>query len=152
MLFNHFLVRIITPVYHVRMGSTRMRAPKWAASGMGHWKRLIKISDGTDCYYCINNMTCSIYVYFYSVVHVTISNILFSIMSSVYLVTLTDTCYTSCGDTLFMYTYTLHSMYSFSYTLQTLLLYNLNTVVWIFCILHIYMFIFITISLYYCYY
>jgi len=24
---------------------------------MGHWKRLIKISGGTDGYYCINNMT-----------------------------------------------------------------------------------------------
>jgi len=34
-----------------------------AGSGMncqwhGHWRRLIKIPGGADCYYCINHMTC----------------------------------------------------------------------------------------------
>ena len=30
--------------------------------GMGHWKRLIKIPSGADCYYCINHMTYSTHV------------------------------------------------------------------------------------------
>ena len=47
---------------HIWMGLTGVRAPVWTASGMGHWKRLIKIPCGTDCYYCINNMTCPIHV------------------------------------------------------------------------------------------
>ena len=54
-------------------------------------------------------MTCPIYAYYYSVILVAIPDILST--SLVYLVTLPDTCYTSCGDTLFMYTYTLHFMY-----------------------------------------
>ena len=57
-------------------------------------------------------MTCPIHVYYCSFVLVTIPDILTNIMSPVYLVTLPDTCYTSCINTLFMYTYTLHSMYS----------------------------------------
>ena len=47
----------MVPVGHVRMSSTGVRAPVWTASGMGHWKRVIKIAGGTDCYYCINDMT-----------------------------------------------------------------------------------------------
>ena len=78
---------------------------------MGHWKRLIKITGGTDCYYYINNMTCLIHVYYCVVVLVTIPDIFSTIMLSVDFATLPDTCYTSCGDTLFMYTYTLHCMH-----------------------------------------
>ena len=63
---------------------------------------------GTDYYYCINKMTCLIHVYYCSVVLVIISDILSIIMPPIYLATLLDTCYTSCGDTLFMYMYTLH--------------------------------------------
>ena len=77
---------------------------------MGHWKRLIKILGGTDCYYCINNMTCLIHVYYCVVVLVTIPDILSTIMLPVDFATLPDTGYTSCGDILFMYTYTLHCM------------------------------------------
>ena len=77
---------------------------------MGHWKILIKISGGTDCDYCINNMTYLIHVYSCLVVLVTVPDHLSSIMLHVYFVTLPDTCYTSCGDTLFMYMYTLHCM------------------------------------------
>jgi len=64
-------------------------------SGMEHWKRLIKISCVTDYYYCINNITCLIHVYYYSVVPVIIPDILSFIMSHVYLVTVSDTYYTS---------------------------------------------------------
>ena len=59
-------------------------------------------------------MTCPIHVYYCSVIFVTIPDILSTILSLVYLITLPDTCYTLCGDTLFMYTYTMHSMYSIS--------------------------------------
>ena len=114
MLVIHSLAQKMVPVYHVRMDSTGMRAPVWTANGMGHCKRLIKISYGIDCYYCINIMTCLIHIYYCSIVLITISNILSTIMSPVYLVTLPNTCCTSCGDTLFMYTYTLHSTYSVS--------------------------------------
>ena len=55
--------------------------------------------NGVLHYYCINNMTCLIHVYYCSVVLITIPDILYTIMSLVYLVTLSDTCYTSCGDT-----------------------------------------------------
>ena len=81
---------------------------------------------GTDCYYCINHMTCLIHVYYCLVVLVTTPDHLFAIMLHVYVVplsgtcytfcggilltTLPDACYTSCGDILFMYTYTLHCM------------------------------------------
>jgi len=108
------LVWIMVPVCHVRMGSARVQVSVWTASGIGHWKRLIKITGDTDCSYYINNMTYPIHVYYCSVVLFTILDILCSIMSHVYLVIFHDTCYTSCGDTLFMYTYTLHSMYSVS--------------------------------------
>ena len=77
---------------------------------MGHWKRLIKIPGGTDCYYCINNMTCLIHVYFCVVVLVTFPDMFSTIMLPVDFATLPNACYTSCGDTLFMYTYTLHCM------------------------------------------
>jgi len=54
----------MVPIGHVRMGSTGVRAPVWTASGIRHWKRLIKIPGGTDCYYCINDMTwLSCYMY-----------------------------------------------------------------------------------------
>ena len=59
-------------------------------------------------------MTCPIHVYYCSVVHVTILDILSIILSPIYLVILLDTCYTSGNNTLFMYTYTLHFMYSIS--------------------------------------
>ena len=93
------------------MGSSGVRVLVWTASGMEHWKKLIKISSDTDCYYCINNMTYSIHVYHRSIILVTIPDILFIIMSHVYLVTLSDTCYTSCGDILFMCAYDVHSTY-----------------------------------------
>ena len=79
---------------------------------MGHWKRLITIPCGTDCYYCINNMTCLIHVSYYVVVLITVPVMLSTIMLPVDFATLPDTYYTSCGDTLFMYTYTLHCKYS----------------------------------------
>ena len=118
---------------------------------MGHWKRLIKISGGTDYYYCIKNMTCLIHACYCSVVLVIIFDIPSIIMSQVYLVTLPDTCY--------IYVVTPYSCTCilcipcilFHVSLQILLLYNHNTVVWLFCILHIYMFIFITTPLCYNY-
>ena len=45
---------------------------------MGHWKRLIKISGDTNCYYCINNITYSIHVYYCPFILVTLSTILFA--------------------------------------------------------------------------
>ena len=80
MLFDHSLVWIMVPVDHVRMGSTGVRAPVGTASGMGHWKRLIKIPGGTDCYYCIKNMTCLIHIYYCIVVLVTVPEHLSVIM------------------------------------------------------------------------
>ena len=59
----------------------------------------------------INNMTCLIHVYYCLVVLVTIPDNLSAIMLPVYFVTLSDTCYTFCYGTLFMSTYTLHTMY-----------------------------------------
>ena len=96
------------------MGSTGVRAPVGTASSMGQWKRLIKIPCGTNCYYCINNRSFPRHVYYYSVVLITIPDILSTIVSLLYLVTLYIICYTSCSDTSFMYTYALHSMYSVS--------------------------------------
>ena len=106
-------------------GLARVRAPVWTASGIGHWKRLIKIPDDTYCYYCINNMTCSIHIYYYPFILVSFSGILFTVMSHVNRVTLPDTCYTSSGDTLFMLMNTLHFMYFLFYvfSVNTLLLY-----------------------------
>ena len=75
---------------------------------MGHWKRLIKIPGGTDCYYCINDMTCLIHVSYL----VTVPDQLSAIMLHVYFVTLPGTCYTFCGGILLMYMYTLHCIYS----------------------------------------
>jgi len=99
---------------------------------MGHWKRLIKIPGDTDCYYCINNMTCLIHVYYCLVVLVTVRDKLSAILLPVYFVTLPGTCYTFCGGILLMYMYTsaLH-IFCFLYTLQTSLLYMHNTVLWL---------------------
>ena len=121
-------------VCHIRMVSARVRAPVWTVSGMWHWKRLIKILGATDCYYCINNMTYSIHVYYYSFILVTFPAILFTIMSHVYFAPLVFFTYT-----LFMYIYTLHFIYSLYhvFSVDTLLLYNHNTIVWLFCVLHV---------------
>ena len=71
---------------HVRMGSYGVRAPVWTDSGMRHWKRLIKIPGGTDCYYCINNMTCLIHVYLLlCLVHVTLSVVAYYACSALHL-------------------------------------------------------------------
>ena len=104
----------MVPVGHVRMGSTGVRAPVWTASGMGHWKRLTKIPGGTDCYYCINHMTCSTHVYYCPFVIVTIAAMLFAIMSPVYHVTFSDIRYIPCGTMRFMYMYTMHCIWSVS--------------------------------------
>ena len=117
---------------------------------MGHWRRLIKIPGGTDCYYCINHMTCLTHVYYCPFIFLLfLSDMLSTIMSPVYLITLSYICYTPCGNVLFMHTYTLHCIYSaFMYTLQTSVQYMHNTVVWLCCILHTCMFISITSPLY----
>ena len=104
----------MVPVGHVRMGSIGVRAPVWTASGMGHWKRLIKIPGGTDCYYCINNMTCLIHVSYCLVVHVPVPDHFVVIMLPVYVVTLPVTCYTFCGGILLTYMYNLPCIYSVS--------------------------------------
>ena len=70
----------MVPVYHVRMSSTGVRAAVWTASGMGHWKRLIKIPGGTDCDFLINNMTCLIHVCYCLDVLVTVPDHLSAIM------------------------------------------------------------------------
>ena len=114
LVIGYSLVWIMAPVCHIRMGSTGVRAPVWTFSGMGHWKRLIKIPGGTDCYYCINNMTCLIHIYYRLVVLIPIPDNLSTIMLHVwpvYFIPLPDTCYTFCGSILLMYTYTLHFMY-----------------------------------------
>ena len=82
---------------HVRMGSTGVRA---------------LVLGGTDCYYCINHMTCSTSVYYCPFIFVTIPDMLFTIMSLVYLVTLSDIRYTPCGTMWFMYMYPLHCKHS----------------------------------------
>ena len=121
MLFGHSLIRIMVPVCHVQMGSSGVRAPVWIASGVWHWKRLFKISDGTDYYYCINHMTCSIYVYYCSYILVTLSAILFIIMSHVYFAFSVFS-----ADMLFMYTNSLHFMYFLFHVFpaDTLFMYN----------------------------
>ena len=113
----------MVPGGHVRMGSTGVRAPVWTTSGMRYWKRLIIIPGGTDCYYCINNMTCLIHVFYCLVVHVPVPD---HFASSCYLymllpylfhaihfvasysctclsVTLPGTCYSFCGGILRMF-------------------------------------------------
>ena len=92
-----------TRMYHIRIGSTRVRAPVWTASGMGHWKRLNKISSRTDCYYCINHMTCPVHVYYCPFILVTVLDILSTTISCVYLALHVET-QLSC-------TLTLHFMY-----------------------------------------
>ena len=83
---------------------------------MGHWKRLIKIPGGTDCYYWITNMTylrhvcycnmiCLIHVFYCLVVLVAVPD---------HPVTLPSTCYTFCSGIILMYMYTLHCIYSVS--------------------------------------
>ena len=113
---------------------------------MGHWRRLIKIPGGTDCYYCLKNMTCLIHVYYCVVVLVTVRIILSTIMLPVDFATLLDTCYTSCGDALFMYMYTMHCMPLVPvYPIDTISVcsHRYRMVAYF-----IYMFIFITSSLY----
>ena len=100
LLFGHSLIRIMVPLCHVQMGSARVRALVWTISGMRHWKRLIEIPGGTDCYYCINNMTCLLHVYYCFVVLVPLPDTLSTIMLHVYTVTLPSTCYTFCYSTL----------------------------------------------------
>ena len=79
---------------------------------MGHWKRLIKIPGGTDCYYCINNMTCLIPVYYCIVVLVTVPDHLSATHAHVYFVPLSGSYYTFCCGTLLMYIYVLYCIYS----------------------------------------
>ena len=79
---------------------------------MRHWKRLIKIPGGSDCYYCVKNMTYLLHVYYCLVVLVTVPDHLFAIMLHVYVVPLPATCYAFCGGILLMYMYTLHCLYS----------------------------------------
>jgi len=69
---------------------------------MGHWKRLIKIPSATDCYYCIKNMTCLIYVSYCVDILVTVPDYLFAIMSPVYHVTFSDIRYIPCGSMRFI--------------------------------------------------
>ena len=110
------------------------RDPAWTASGMDTGRDWLKILGDIDCYYYINHMTCSIHIHYCSFIFVTLSTILFTIMSHVYF---TFSIFSI--DTLFMYTDTLHSMYSLFhvFSVDTLLLYNLNTIVWLFCVLHV---------------
>ena len=58
-------------------------------SGMGHWKRMIKISGGTDCYYCINDMTCLIHVCYLVTVPDNLSDIILPVYLLLYLVHVT---------------------------------------------------------------
>jgi len=123
----------MVPVGHVRMGSTEVRAPVWTDSSMGHWKRLIKIPGGTDCYYCIIIMTCLIHVYYCLVVLVTVPDHLSAIMLYVYCVT----CYMLhflWWHTTHVHVYSALHIFRFLYTLQTSVLYTHNTVLWLYCI------------------
>jgi len=104
------------------MSSTGVRAPVWTASGMGHWKRLIKIPSATDCYYCITNMTCLIYVSYCVDILVTVLNHLSAIMLHVYVITLPVSCYTLFSGILRMF------CIAYILFLQTSLLYMHNTV------------------------
>ena len=177
MLFGHILIQIVVPVCHVQMGSSGVRALIWTASGMGHWKRLIKISSGTDCYYCINNMTWFMDVYYYFVY--TCYTFWYLIYHHVTCIMSTDTYILLCGYTcyifpnvlsiamshiyfallifftctLFMYRDILHfRYYQFHiHWVDTLLLFKYNIVIWLLHVLHIYMFDFITTISYYCY-
>ena len=87
------------------MGSTGVRAPVWTVSGMGYWKRLIKIPGSTDCYYYINHMTCSIHVY---IVYLYLLHFLLSYPTIISLYALHFLYF---SHTLLIYTYTLHFMY-----------------------------------------
>ena len=114
----------MVPVGHVRMGSTGVRAPVWTASGMGHWKRLIKIPGGTDCYYCIDIMTYLIHVYSCLVVLVTVPDHLAAIILHVF------TWYRLhflWWHTTHVYVYSLLHIFCFLYTLKTALLSIHNT-------------------------
>ena len=95
-----------------RMGSTGVRAPVWTASGMGHWKRVIKIAGGTDCYYCINDMTCLVHICYLVIVHATLSDILLLVYLLLYLahVILSVVAYDSC-TCLLCIAYMLFSVY-----------------------------------------
>jgi len=148
----------MVPVGHVRMGSTGVRAPVWTASGMGHWKRVIKIPGGTDFYYCVNHMTCLIHVYYLVTVPVILSTIMFTVILltcycslpdtcflvysctsycawsfsryhvTCLFVTLPDTCYTFCSSILF---HAYEHIFYFLYTLHTSLLSMHHTVYWL---------------------
>ena len=104
---------------------------------MGHWKRLIIIPGGTDCYYCINNMTCLIHVFYCLVVHVPVPDHFAVIMLPVYVVTLPVSCYTYCGGILSCYMYTLHCIYCLLYSVQTSLRYMHDTVLWVWHTTHV---------------
>ena len=67
---------------------------------MGHWKRVIKISGDTDCYYCINDMTRHDLPATCLVVLVTVPDHLSAIMLHVYIDTVLVSCYNSCSDLL----------------------------------------------------
>jgi len=82
-----------SPVTAVRIGLSGVRAPVWTVSSMRHWKKLIKILWDTDCFYCINHMTCSIHVYYCLYILFTFSAIWFTIMSHVYLILHVETHY-----------------------------------------------------------
>ena len=114
-------------------------APVWTASGMGHWKRLIEIAGGTDCYYWINNMTClwinnmtcPIYVFYCLVVLVTVPD---------HLAAISILCYFTWYILHFLWWHTTHGyvysalhIFCFPYTLQTSLLSMHSTVLWLSC-------------------
>ena len=114
----------MVPICRVRMGSAGVWAPVWTASGIGYWKRLIKISAGTDCYYCINHMTCSIHVYY----------CLFTLLHFCYLMYHHVTCifctsYIFHGHTIHVYVYSAFHVFTIpcilcKHTLDTLFLNN----------------------------
>ena len=80
---------------------------------MGHWKRLIKIPSATDCYYCIKNMTCLIYVSYCVDILV-----LFRLFIRYHVTCIScyifDIRYIPCGSMQFMYMYTMHCIWSVS--------------------------------------
>ena len=87
-------------------------------------------------------MTCLIHVYSCVVVLVTVPVGLSTIMFPVDFATLPDACYTSCGNTLFMYKSTLHCMPSVPvYPIDTIPVYAHHYRMVAYCI---YMFTYIT--------
>ena len=104
---------------------------------------MIIIPGGTDCYYCINNMTCLLHVYYCLLVLVTVPDHLSAIMLHVYLllclvhVTLSVVAYYSCTCILCI-VYMPFSIYLADimtrYTQLTSLLDIHNTISWLYCI------------------